>query len=189
MSKIAITGTIASGKSSLSDILKKKGYHVFSCDEYNAYLLEKGNKGYEEIKKVFPDCFEEDYLNKKKLAEIIFNDETAKRRLEDILHPLIIEKMLEESREYDPFFAEVPLLFESNLEGYFDINILVAASKKTCIERLIHKGYSRKEAIARINNQMSLNIKRQKADIIIYNRGTFEDLEKKTEILLKELGC
>ncbi len=189
MPKIAITGTIASGKSSLSALIRKRGYHVFDCDEYNSFLLRPGNEGHKRVKKAFPECFKGEELDRKALAGIIFNDPVKREELENILHPLIIEKMLEEAEEYDPFFAEVPLLFENDLEGYFDESVLVVSFKKVCIERLINKGYTRKEAEDRIRNQMPVSLKKKRASKVIYNNGDFSSLEEKTDKLLKELKC
>ena len=187
MSKVAITGTIASGKTTVSMMIKEKGFHVFNCDEYNAYLLEKDKPGYLKVREFFPECFINDKLDKKALAKIIFEDPEKKKALENILHPMIIDKMLEESKTYDPFFAEVPLLFENGLERYFDISVLVVANKQDCIERLRNKGYTRKQAIERINNQMPVQIKRKKADKIIYNKNNFASLQEQVERFLEEL--
>ena len=73
--KIAISGTIGSGKSTVLNYLKTKGYKVFSCDEYNAFLLKEGNEGYLKVRETFPEVFNNNELDKKKLSSIIFNSE------------------------------------------------------------------------------------------------------------------
>ncbi|MBR0461567.1 MAG: dephospho-CoA kinase [Erysipelotrichaceae bacterium] len=184
--KIAITGSIGSGKSTVSEYLRDKGYHVFDCDAYNALLLKRGNEGYKRVRESFPEAFAGTKPDKKKLSDIIFRDPDKKAELEAILHPLIIEEMLKESKEYDPFFAEVPLLFECDLEGLFDRNLLIVCDEDIAIERLIKRGLSEGEARRRINSQMSVEKKIYRADEIIYNNGNLWDLYKETDKWLRQ---
>ncbi|MBR3227157.1 MAG: dephospho-CoA kinase [Erysipelotrichaceae bacterium] len=183
--KIAITGTIGSGKSTVSSLIREKGYEVFDCDAYNAWLLEKGNEGWKRVREAFPEAFEEDELDKKKLASIIFTDREKKEVLEFLLHPLIIGEMLKEAEERDPFFAEVPLLFENGLERIFDRSLLIVCDENIALERLLNRGLDSNEALRRIANQMSVEKKILRADEIIYNNGNFAELKEKTEKWLK----
>ena len=80
--KIAISGSIGSGKSEACNYLRSIGYDVFDCDAVNARLLEKGNEGYLEVRKHFPECFEEDELNKKKLSALVFSDDQKRKELD-----------------------------------------------------------------------------------------------------------
>lgn len=184
---IAITGTIGSGKSSVSRIIRKLGFYVFDCDAYNNELLND-IKTIDFIKKEF-DCVKDNKIDKKELAKIIFNDSSKKELLENYLHPLIINKMNEEKIKYHPYFAEVPLLFEKNLEYLFDYSILVVSNDENIKNRLKRKGYQDNEIIERINNQMSVNEKEKRADKIIYNVYGLKELEENTKTTLKELGC
>ncbi|MBR2578395.1 MAG: dephospho-CoA kinase [Erysipelotrichaceae bacterium] len=184
--KIAITGSIGSGKSTVSAYIKDKGYHVFDCDAYNAFLLEKGHEGYRRVKETFPEAFEGSKLNKKTLAGIVFNDPGKKALLESILHPLIIEEMIKESKAHDPFFAEVPLLFESGLEGLFDRSLLIVCDEDIALERLVLRGMEKEEAQRRIRSQMSVEKKIYRADEIIYNNGNLWDLYKETDKWLRK---
>ena len=95
--KIAITGTIGSGKTAVSDYLRSRGYDVFDCDKVNSELLEENRKGYREVKKLFPECFDGKSLNKKKLAETVFSDPEKKKKLENVMHPLILKKLQKRS--------------------------------------------------------------------------------------------
>ena len=187
MSKIGITGTIASGKTMVSVYLKSKGFYVFDCDEYNSYLLEEGNEGYNFVKSCFPETIINNKLNRKKLASIVFSDTKQKEKLESFLHPLIISKLIEESDKYDLFFAEVPLLFEKDLKHLFDKVWLLVSDDDTCINRLIEKGYTRTEAIERINSQFSIDIKKKMSDEILYNNSDFEHLYAQIDWLLKDV--
>lgn len=167
--KIAITGTIGSGKSTLSNYLREKGYYVFDCDLCNAQLLEKGKAGYRGVKKAFPDCFDANGLDKTKLSAIVFNDKKSRAILESILHPLIIAEMMNEAYGHELFFAEVPLLFENGLQDLFDESIVVAVDEDIAIRRLIDRDLDEKSAKERIANQLSVKDKLQKCNHAIFN--------------------
>jgi len=175
MRRIAITGTIGSGKSEVSNYLRNKyQIDVFDCDKENSELLKKGNLGYLKVKEVFEECFDNDELNKAKLASIIFNDENKKKQLEDIMHPLILEEL--NKRKDELVFAEVPLLFEANWDKYFDESILVVSKQDIVKERLLLRGLTIEDINQRIANQMSVDDKMNRASQIIYNNGSLQDL-------------
>lgn len=179
--KIAITGSIGSGKSTVTKYLKKKGYDVFSCDDYNAYLLNNNQNVIAKLKNKFPECFEDDILNKKSLADVVFNDKRQKMILEKILHPLIIKEMLKEAKKHSLFFAEVPLLFENDLETLFDHNLLIVCDKEIALKRLLKRGLNKQEAILRLENQMDVQNKMLRAKQIIYNNGNLKDLYQEVD--------
>ena len=185
MMRIAVSGSIGSGKSEACRYLKRLGYDVFDCDEENRKLLEKDEKGYLKVKEVFPECFDENGLNKKKLSSVVFNDEKQKEKLEDIMHPLILERLME--RKDDPLFAEVPLLFEAGWDVYFDHNILVVSDLDLLLVRLEARGLSRDEALERLNVQMPVTEKIKRADKIIYNNGSLEELYHLIDQCLSEI--
>ncbi|MBQ1483423.1 MAG: dephospho-CoA kinase [Erysipelotrichaceae bacterium] len=185
--RIAISGSIGSGKSMVAAYLREKGYDVFDCDEVNRRLLEKGEEGYLEVMKAFPMCFDGGELDKKKLSSLVFNDPKEKEKLESIMHPLILKKLFE--REDDPLFAEVPLLFEAGWEKYFDTDLLVVTDEQILVERLVLRGLSREEAHERLRNQMSVAEKIKRADKIIYNNGSLNDLYRSVDDWLEEVLC
>ena len=84
MMKIAVSGSIGSGKSEVCIYLRKLGYDVFDCDEENRKLLEENEKGYLKVKEVFPECFSEGMLDKKKLASLVFSSKEEKKKLEQL---------------------------------------------------------------------------------------------------------
>ena len=174
--KIAITGTIGSGKSTVASYLRNKGYFVFDCDEVNRELLNSGI-----LIDYFPECYENGLLNKKKLANIVFSDENKRLLLESIMHPLILKMMEDESKKYDPFFAEVPLLFEVNWDKYFDEILLVVVDEKIALERLVDRGLSIEESKQRIKSQMSTKEKIERSDVIIYNDSSLFSLYEKID--------
>ncbi len=182
-----ITGSIGSGKSTVCAYLRSRGYYVFSCDDYNALLLEKGNAGYVKVRSFFPDCFDGEELNKKKLAEAVFSDPVKREVLENLLHPLIIKGLNEAMDRHEPFFGEVPLLFECNLDNDFDEVLLVTCDEDIALERLEKRGLSREEALARLKNQMPVENKIRRSNTVIYNNGSIEDLYEQIEDWLEEL--
>lgn len=181
--KVAITGTIGSGKTEVSNYLRTKGYDVFDCDRVNSQLLE--SRGFELLKNDFCDCFINNKLDKTKLASIIFSNDDKKRKLESIMHPLILKELLKKND--DPLFAEVPLLFESNWDIYFDTNILIVSDEDIAIKRLINRGVDMQDAKKRIASQMSIQEKIKKASIIIYNNGSLEELYAKIDKFLDDI--
>lgn len=190
MKKIAITGTIGSGKSEVSSFLRKKGYAVFDCDRV-AYALSQPNQaGYCQIIERFKGIvLENQEIDRKKLADIIFNDNQAKVDLESILHPLILEEMEKQSKKCQSvFFAEVPTLYESGWEIYFDAVLVVSVSKEVRDYRLKQ---SRSMTSCQINERVLAQIsdeeKRHKADWVIFNNGTREELKIKIEKWLEEI--
>jgi len=110
-----------------------------------------------------------------------------RKELEGIMHPLILNKL--NARKDDPLFAEVPLLFESGWDAYFDHNILICSDEKILIRRLIERGLKEEEIKARLSAQMSVEEKRKRADILISNNGSLEDLYRAIDECLKVILC
>ena len=181
--KIAITGTIGSGKTEASNYLRSKGYDVFDCDEVNRNILD--TRAYDLLFSDFEECFEGEELNKTKLSEVIFNDINKKEKLEAILHPLILEQLL--NRNDNPLFAEVPLLFEVGWDSYFDQTLLIVSDEDLALLRLENRGISRNEALNRIKNQMPVEEKIKKATRIIYNNGSLSELYTAIDSYLKDI--
>ena len=185
--KIAVTGTIGSGKSAVCQYISSKGYDVFDCDRENALLLEKGNEGYLALKEVFPGCFMDEELDKKMLSAIVFADPEQRKILEMIMHPLILKRLQE--RKDDPLFAEVPLLFEAGWDSYFDHDLLIVTDTDIIVSRLEKRGMGRQDALDRLNNQMPVEEKIKRADKIIYNNGSLEELYAYVDMWLAEVIC
>lgn len=184
--KIAITGTIASGKSEACKYLENKGFFVFYADEYNNYLLHNNEDVKNKIAKLFPFAIINNDINNKILADIVFGDPDSLVLLENILHPLILEKINEESKKHELLICEIPLLFEKSWEKYFDHNLLIVSSKSLITTRLKNKGYSVDMINKRIANQMPIDDKINKAEEIIYNNGSLSSLYKSIdEFILK----
>lgn len=193
--KIAITGGIGSGKSTVSNILRDKGYPVYSCDEIYEELIH--SKTYiNEIEKAFPTAIKQGKIDKTRLAEIIFTNEQERIRLNQIAHPLIMQMLLERMNETESeiVFAEVPLLLEGKFEDLFDQTIVVLRNREDRIRSVCARdGISPKKVVERLNAQFdyddiqSKNRLQKMGAIFIENKGDLSTLENNVDFALKHL--
>jgi len=195
MKKIAITGGIGSGKSTVLTILKEKGYPVFSCDEIyqkvirdKAYIRQVGN--------IFPKAIKNEKIDKKILAEIVFSDDINRKKLETIAHPLIMNELNKEmsALNNDISFAEVPLLFEGGYTSFFDGIIVVKRNKDLRVEAVKKRDNLEKNAIekrisAQFNYDSSENecLLKDKKIKILMNNGSMEVLKEQINFILNEI--
>ena len=194
---IALTGGIATGKTTVSQILKNMGFAVIDADKVSHKLMLQGELAYGPIITSFGTEIlnNEMEIERKKLGSIVFSDPQKLKELESILHPKIQEYVSGERKKLaeqgmKAAFYDVPLLFEKNLFDRFDNFILVYAGESVQLERLMSRdGLNEKEAQKRIDLQISMEIKKEKSAIIINNNGGDLDLLKKeVERVLKKLG-
>lgn len=153
--KIAITGGIGSGKSTVLQFLKEMGYPVFSCDELYREVI-RSQSYIQKITGVFPNVIENGEINRKKLAAEVFSDEKKRKTLNLIAHPLIMQQLMKEmdAAENEFVFAEVPLLFEGNYEGLFDAVIVVQRKIEDRIRFIcLRDGLTEQQAKERIASQ------------------------------------
>lgn len=185
--KIAVTGGIGSGKTFFCNILKSIGCEVISCDDIYAELLQE--EAYlSRLQKTFPDCFPNGELDKKLLSALIFSDPEKRRALENLAHPLIMERLLKKMEGDEIAFAEVPLLFEGGYEGLFDCVVALVRPKEERIRAVIERsGLSEMEIIERMNSQFDPAQLKTRKCLIIENNGTQEELKKKAEELLSQI--
>ena len=180
---IALTGGIGSGKSRAAAILEEFGAHSISADTLAREVLERGEDGYNEVVAYFGDeILNEGQIDRKKLAEIVFNDSNQLEVLESITHPLIRAKFVSETRglpESSVVVYEIPLLAESisrQKQLDFDHVIVLESETETRVARLIERGLSAKEAQLRIANQYSDAQRKEIATHLIKNEGSLEEL-------------
>lgn len=185
---IAITGSMGSGKSMVSSMLKEN-FPVLDVDQVNRQLIEKGNKGYRQlVKEMKIPLDEKKNIDKSAFAQCMFTDKTYKQKVESILHPLIVESMQEwiEQQENTLVFVEVPLLFESHMEDLFDEIWCVVCDEEVALQRLETKRHiTRENAKARLACQYSPVIKMQQSDVVLYNNGTLEQLREQVKLHLE----
>lgn len=180
---IALTGGIGSGKSRAAAILEEFGAHSISADTLAREVLERGENGYNEVIAHFGDgILHEGQIDRKKLAEIVFNDPKQLEVLESITHPMIRAKFISETRalpESTVVVYEIPLLAESisrQKQLDFDHVLVLQSNPEIRVTRLIERGFSAKEAQLRIANQHSDEQRKEIATHLINNEGSLEEL-------------
>lgn len=187
--KIALTGGIGSGKSTVLTFLSERGFPTFSCDEiYKEIILTPTY--IQKISKIFPGCVEGGKINRKILAQTVFTNPENLARLNAIVHPLIMDVLFNKMNacKKEIVFAEVPLLFEGNYEGLFDGVLVVLRDKEQRIQSIIQRdGLDREEALRRIAMQFDYDNPQNRFEncnaILIYNNGNLEDLKSKISAL------
>lgn len=193
MKKIAITGGIGSGKSTVSEIIRKMGYVVVSADKVYSELLlnEDFVKEICELMNISP--IEKDgriTIDRKALSALVFSDKTQLSRLNDFTHPRIMDEIFRRSEGVEPlFFAEVPLLFERGYETEFD-NVFVVRRQLDLRLSGTAKRDGKTEAEIRkvIDNQFDYEgNKSGYKPIIIENNGTIQELETEVSEAVKRL--
>ncbi|WP_457642924.1 dephospho-CoA kinase [Persephonella sp.] len=193
MLKVGLTGSIGTGKSTAAEFLREEGAYLIDADKVVHSLLKRPDIK-EKIKEEFGNVFTESgEVDKKKLAQIVFNNTEKKKKLESILHPEVfkeIEKFFQEVEKKEPCavaVAEVPLMIETGSYKNYDIVVVVYAPQKLQLERLIKKGMTQEEALKRIKSQMPPEEKAKYADIVIENTGSVDELRKKVKEVYKLL--
>ncbi|WP_270179547.1 dephospho-CoA kinase [Alkalihalobacillus sp. CinArs1] len=192
--KIGLTGGIASGKSTVAEMLRTLSIPVIDADVIAREVVEPGEPALEEIVRVFGEEVRTDdgYLDRKRLGSVIFSNNEKRSLLNEIMHPAIRKRMLAEAKAYEEsghkhVVLDIPLLFESKLSYLVDRTLVVYVDSKTQLERLIERDKSSKEeAVQRIRSQIPIEEKRQLADKVIDNTGTREATEKQLRNILKE---
>lgn len=188
-SKIVITGTIASGKSTLCKLLESKGFIVISADEVNKSLLNPGAINYESIKKSgeFDKAFINESLDKEKLGQIIFSDENKLKKLNKITHRNILNEIKKQIDLIDEkaVFVEIPLYFQMEVKFDADEVWLVVADYETQIKRLMNRdNINLSYAKAKIESQRILINMKEKSDVVFDNSTSVENLNEKLEEIL-----
>ena len=189
---VGITGSIAVGKSSVTNYLRSKGYKVVDADEITHRSYQKGTKCYYQIIENF-DCLDQnEEIDRKCLGNIIFSHQEKKKLLESIVHPYVIECIQKEINQSSGLiFLDIPLLYEISLESLCDKIIVVYVDEKTQLKRLMERNHIlEKEAQKLINSQISIEIKKLLADYVIDNRFSFDKLyqniDRELEVIKNE---
>ena len=184
MFKIGLTGGIASGKSTVLTYFKDKGIPYIDADIVAREVVEPGTEGLQAIVETFGSnvLHADGTLNREALGAIVFHNEEKRQLLNSCLKTHIRNRIMELTSQYEQgntpiLIYDIPLLIEGEWYTMMDEVWLVYVNEMTQIERLMSRnGYTREDALARINSQMRLDDKRAYADIIIDNNGTPHDL-------------
>jgi dephospho-CoA kinase len=193
---VGLTGGIASGKTTVSQILRQEGAILIDADQIARELVQPRTPTWSELIRVFgKEILEADEsINRKTLAATVFSNHQKRRLLEEILHPQIrneIDRRVEEIRKKDPeavVVVDAALLVETGAYRRMDKLIVVTATEAQQIERLRKRtGATQEEAKRIISSQMALEEKVNVADFIIRNEGTLEETSKKAKEIFQEL--
>lgn len=173
MLRIGVTGGIGSGKSIICRVLSELGYPVFHSDNVAKALLNNDLNVREEISDLVGNyIYTNTEIDKKRLAEIIFKDETAREKINSIIHPRVRQKFEEFAKacRSELVFNEAAILFETDSYKNFDATILVTAPEELRIERVMKRdGVSREQVLDRIKSQWKDEKKAELADYILVN--------------------
>ncbi|WP_339290102.1 dephospho-CoA kinase [Paenibacillus sp. FSL E2-0201] len=194
---IGLTGGIASGKSTVSALLVSKGARLVDADVIAREVMLPGHEVLAAAVKQFGSeiLSPDGTLNRGKLGDIVFQDPAALQALNNLTHPAIrreIKERMNSMGEEDPkklTIVDIPLLFESGLENMFHEILVVYVPREVQIARLMERnGLSLEQAEARLNAQMDIEAKRNKADYIIDNSGELAHTEQQVAVLWDRLG-
>ncbi|MFI5912797.1 dephospho-CoA kinase [Dactylosporangium sp. NPDC051541] len=184
MKMVGLTGGIGAGKSAVAQRLAALGAVVIDADRLAREVVEPGTEGLARIVETFgPGVLDPSgALDRAALAKIVFANDDARRRLEEITHPLVRARTAELIEAAPPgsiIVNDVPLIVEKGMSRLYSLVLIVFAALDTRLDRLTRlRGMSRDEALARINAQATDEQRRAVADIAITNDGTPEDLDR-----------
>ncbi len=190
---IGVTGSIATGKSTVTKYLLELGYPVIDSDKIVHNLL-MNNEIIQEIEKEFgKDYIIDGVVVRSELAKLIFNDEEARQKLNSIVHPKVINKINEQIKNYSVrgsnlIFVDIPLLYEEGLEYLVDRVIVVRVSEEIQLTRLmkrdnINKAFAMKKIAATISIEEKLDL----ADYVIDNSQDITNTKREVDVLLRRL--
>src|SRR3954453_11024609 len=183
--RVGLTGGVASGKSTVAAMLVELGAVVIDADALAREVVAKGTPGLASVVEEFGEELlgPNGELDRPAMGRLVFADESARRRLEAIVHPLVFERIveLEEQAPADAVVVhDIPLLAENGRAGDFDAVVVVDAPEEVQVERMVRdRGWSREDAESRMRAQSSREDRRAIATYVIENTGTREDLRRR----------
>ncbi|MCT7571625.1 dephospho-CoA kinase [Aliarcobacter butzleri] len=186
---IALTGGISTGKSTVCNLLKLHGFLTIDADKIAHKLLDENSSKIEEM--FGKEYVENGKVLRKELGKIIFSNEENKLKLEALLHPLIKEEIIKESKIYEeqnkPYFVDIPLFFEK-MHYPISKSLVIYTPKELQIQRLMKRdNIDEEEAKLKISNQMDIEEKRKLANIVIDNSKDLKHLQNEVERVIGEI--
>ena len=192
---IGLTGGIASGKSTVVEMIKEAGYKVIDADQLVHDMQAQGGRLYRALLDWLGEgiLLSNGELNRPKLGQLIFSNEEMRHRSAEIQGTIIREELATQrdrlAKEEDVFFMDIPLLIENDYQDWFDQIWLVAVSPQVQRQRLMKRNHlSAEEAGMRIDSQMSLAEKLPYASLVIDNNGSIDDLKEKVKSAINDLA-
>lgn len=195
MLKIGLTGSIGTGKSTVSKLLRERGIAVIDADLLAREIVKKGQECLNDLKNVFGNqvLTSDGELDRKKLGQIVFSDDSKLELLNSVTHPHIRRRMKAQMNELESknnkvLVLDIPLLFEANMEDLVDIVLVVFAKEEIQIKRIMERdNCTQEEAMRIIKTQISQQDKISKSDYTIDNSGTIEELKEKLNGFLEKI--
>lgn len=196
MLTIGLTGGIATGKSTVSALLRQASFPIVDADIVAREVVEPGTPTLEKIKLAFgPGIIDNGVLNRRKLGQIVFEDGAQLKKLNDIMQPAISSAMADKInfwrlQNVPILVLDVPLLFERDYDKNKSVDkiIVVAASEEMQLSRLENRDQlSNMEARNRVKAQLPMSQKIARADYVIDNNGRIEELQEQVAVLIKKI--
>ena len=185
LSKIAITGGVASGKTSVCRFLEELGAYVVNADAIVHKLLKPDTDLGQQIIRLFgPEIIENGQISRRILAEKAFKDPKQLKKLEELLHPAVLRKIRElyaaecNKGSASSFVVEIPLLFEIGEDPFYDVVVAVLSDEANARRRFEQAGFQKTEYDLRMSRQLKPEQKAAKAHYTIHNNGSLADLRK-----------
>lgn len=189
---IGLTGSIGSGKTTVSGMFKRLGCRVIDADKLAHGFFKKNSPSYKKIVKHFGKIIlkPDGVISRKILASLVFGDYRKLKFLNGVIHPLVIAEIKRKISTVRAgiIIVDVPLLFESGFDRKVDRIIVVKADKKVALARFLKKGEKKDDFLRRLKIQMPLADKIKRADFIIDNNGSRADTERKVRVILEVLN-
>ncbi len=196
---IGLTGNFGMGKSTVLKLFNRLGALTYNVDDFVHHILADP-KTVKRIARVLGsgvllETSKDISLDKKRIADIIFDDHLKRKAVEKIIHPPVLKEIKATGSKIlrkDPaalIIFEVPLLFEAGYENIFDQTIVVYCKRGTAVDRLVKKGFSRDDALKRIRSQIPITEKKKLADILIDNNDGIKRTETRVKKVFDRLSC
>jgi len=191
LKKIAITGGISSGKSTVCRILTEHGAYQVNSDDIVHRLISQDSTCIQKIVNLLgSDVFVDGKIDRKKVAKQVFRDREKLKALEAILHPRLFEEIEKEYNQaqkqnsYTAFVAEIPLIQEIGRSSEFDVIVAVVCDEALARKRFAEEGFTREDYDRRMKRQWNPKEKAEKADFTLTNNGTREEFEQEIKKLI-----
>ncbi|XP_010473123.1 PREDICTED: dephospho-CoA kinase [Camelina sativa] len=192
---VGLTGGIASGKSTVSNLFKASGIPVVDADVVARDVLKKGSGGWKKVVAAFGDeiLLPSREVDRPKLGQIVFSSDSKRQLLNKLMAPYIstgifLEILRQWASGAKVIVVDIPLLFEVKMDKWTKPVVVVWVSEETQLKRLMERdGLSEEDARNRVMAQMPLDLKRSKADIVIDNNGSLDDLHQQFDKVLSEI--
>ncbi len=189
-----LTGSIATGKSTVSNMLRELGIPIVDADQIAREVVKPGEVAYEKIVKTFGDAIvqSDGLIDRKKLGAIVFSNDEQRKKLNAIVHPEVRKKMIMQreyykEQGYKAVILDIPLLFESGLTDYVEKTLVIYVEESTQLKRLMKRDNSTKEeALQRMQSQYPIKDKIKLADAVINNNGSLDETREQLLALLKK---